>query len=413
MQKLEAVAIHMQQNFNDITFLFSNQSRLERVTKLSPDEIFSDSAISFLCALSNELIKLPIVRQFSDVATFAFFCRKANMLAFKKKQIENIIRLGRGVIFHVAPSNVPVNFAYSMVAGILSGNINIIRVPSKSFEQVEIICNAIKKIALSSQFEEMTNRLFLIRYDKQSSATKYFSSICDVRVIWGGDDTISQIRKYSIPARAYDVTFADRYSIAAINADKFINEQNATKVADDFYNDTYLFDQNACSAPRLVIWTGEKNNISLAKEIFWSAVQLKIEQYELSPILSVDKLSALYLQSQDNIEIRREKPVNNKLWRIKVSALSSDIDKNRCAGGYFLEYDAQALNELKTIVNRKYQTLAYYGYESDELLCLVKEMKFNGIDRIVPIGKTTDFSLIWDGYDLINVLSRGCDFIKE
>jgi hypothetical protein len=295
-----------------------------------------------------------------------------------------------------------------MVAGILSGNIHIVRVPSKSFEQVEIICNAIKKIATIPHFEDIINRLMLIRYDKQSSATSYFSSICDVRVIWGGDDTIAQIRKSAIPARAYDVTFADRYSIAAINADKFVNEQNTAKVAENFYNDTYLFDQNACSAPRLVIWTGEEKNISQAKKMFWSALQLKIEKYELSPILSVDKLSALYLQSQDDVEIRREMPVNNKLWRIKIPELSVDIDKNRCAGGYFLEYDASTLNELKKIVNRKYQTLAYYGYDHEELSKLLLKMKFNGIDRIVPIGKTTDFSLIWDGYDLINVLSREC-----
>jgi hypothetical protein len=101
----------MQQNFNEIKFLFSDQGKLENVMELSPDEIFSENAIDFLSALSNELIKLPIVRQFSDVATFAFFCRKANLLAFKKKQTESIIRLGRGVVFHVAPSNVPVNFA--------------------------------------------------------------------------------------------------------------------------------------------------------------------------------------------------------------------------------------------------------------------------------------------------------------
>lgn len=408
MQKSEAVAIRMQQNFNDIKFLFSNQRKLENVRDLSPDEIFSNNAIDFLSALSNELIKLPIVRQFPDVATFAFFCRKANLLALKKKQTENIIRLGRGVVFHVAPSNVPVNFAYSMVAGILSGNTNIVRVPSKSFEQVEIICDAINKIALLFQFKEIADRLLLIQYDRQSTATNYLSLICDVRIIWGGDDTIAQIRKSIIPARAYDVTFADRYSIAAINADKFVNEQNTAKVAENFYNDTYLFDQNACSAPRLVIWTGDEKNISQAKEMFWSALQLRTEQYILSPILSVDKLSALFLQSQDTAEIRREIPVDNKLWRIKVSELSSDIDKNRCAGGYFLEYDASTLNELKKIVNRKYQTLAYYGYESEELSDLVKEMRFNGIDRIVPIGKTTDFSLIWDGYDLIRTLSREC-----
>ncbi|MEI8273792.1 MAG: acyl-CoA reductase, partial [Paludibacter sp.] len=125
-------------------------------------------------------------------------------------------------------------------------------------------------------------------------------------------------------------------------------------------------------------------------------------------ILSVDKLSTLYIQSQDKAVIKRENPTNNKLWRINVSELTNDIDKYRCAGGYFLEYNAVSLKELVKIVNRKYQTLAYYGYEKQELSKLVKEMRFNGIDRIVPIGKTTDFSLIWDGYDLINSLSRKC-----
>lgn len=398
----------MQQNLNEITFLFSEPGNLTGVREISPDDIFSNSAIAFLSALSLELIKSPKVRQFSDVATFAFFCRKANLLALKKKYAVDGIRLGRGVIFHVAPSNVPVNFAYSMVAGLLSGNVNIVRVPSKSFEQIDIICNAIKKIAAYPEFLEFADRLFLIRYDRQSAATTLLSSLCDVRVIWGGDETIAQIRKSAIPARAYDVTFADRYSFAAINADKFIYEQNTTKIAENFYNDTYLFDQNACSAPHLVIWTGTKENIIIAKELFWNAIQLRVGQYDLSPILSVDKLSSLYLQSQDNVDIKRELPKDNKLWRIKVFQLTSDIDQYRCAGGYFLEYDASSLNELRTIVNRKYQTMAYYGYEKDELSQLVKEMKFNGIDRIVPIGNTTDFSLIWDGYNLINVLSREC-----
>ena len=29
-----------------------------------------------------------------------------------------------------------------------------------------------------------------------------------------------------------------------------------------------------------------------------------------------------------------------------------------------------------------------------------------GIDRVVPIGKALDISLIWDGYDVIDSLSR-------
>lgn len=99
--------------------------------------------------------------------------------------------MGRGIAFHIAPSNVPVNFAYSLICGILAGNSNIVRVPSKHFEQIEIIVNAIKKLSQESRYKIFSQRMALVRYDRQNKATNYFSSICDVRVIWGGDQTIS------------------------------------------------------------------------------------------------------------------------------------------------------------------------------------------------------------------------------
>ena len=36
-------------------------------------------------------------------------------------------------------------------------------------------------------------------------------------------------------------------------------------------------------------------------------------------------------------------------------------------------------------------------------------MRPRGVDRIVPIGRTMDFSLMWDGYDLIRSMSRRID----
>ena len=34
-----------------------------------------------------------------------------------------------------------------------------------------------------------------------------------------------------------------------------------------------------------------------------------------------------------------------------------------------------------------------------------------GVDRIVPMGKTMDFDLIWDGYDLVSRLTRTVSMI--
>ena len=67
-----------------------------------------------------------------------FFCRKGNILNLKKDFFcDEKLRLGRGMIFHIAPSNVPVNFAYSLISGLLAGNKNIVRLPTKDFEQIK------------------------------------------------------------------------------------------------------------------------------------------------------------------------------------------------------------------------------------------------------------------------------------
>ena len=398
----------MQQNFNDIEFLFPKEFIIDSFIQTSPLEPFSEDSMDYLNALSVELNKSPYIRNYPDVATFAFFCRKANIHHLKKLYFqEDTLRLGRGIAFHVAPSNVPVNFAYSLICGILSGNLNIVRVPSKRFEQVEIISNAIQKLSQESKFQSFSSRIALVRYDRQSSVTEYFSSICDVRIIWGGDTTIEQIRANKLPPRSFDVTFADRYSLCAINADKFIHETSPEKIALGFYNDTYLFDQNACTAPHLIIWLGDAENIEVAQKIFWDNLyEIVKSRYQVQAVIAVDKLTSFYNQAVHLDQVKKTTTTDNLIWRIELSELSKDIDEYRCTSGYFSEYKASSLFELTKIIDRKYQTLAYYGIEKTDLIKFITQAKPNGIDRIVPIGKTTDFSLTWDGFNLIETLSR-------
>ncbi|MDR0434919.1 MAG: hypothetical protein LBH21_07715, partial [Gracilibacteraceae bacterium] len=133
----------MQANSNQIDYLFpAGEPAPETLGQLSALTPFTDDAIGFFDALSRSLNKDPRTRAYPDVATFAFFCRKAHLLKIKERY-DGVLRMGRGVVFHVAPSNVPVNFAYSLLCGVLAGNINIVRVSSKPFEQVDLICDAL------------------------------------------------------------------------------------------------------------------------------------------------------------------------------------------------------------------------------------------------------------------------------
>ena len=73
--------------------------------------------------------------------------------------------------------------------------------------------------------------------------------------------------------------------------------------------------------------------------------------------------------------------------------------------GFFFEYNCQDISELREICSDKgCQTVAYLG--DREAIVKLLELGIKGIDRIVKIGHTMDFNMIWDGYDLINNMTR-------
>lgn len=405
MRKSADAVILMQLSSESYKLLYPQRVDWDAFCQERPDAPFSDETVEYLNALSSSLMKDRESRLYPDVVTFGFFCRKANLLKMKAEYAIGDIRLGRGLVFHIAPSNVPVNFGYSLVAGLLAGNSNIVRASSKDFPQVSLIVRHLQTLA---DFNEVSRRIAIVRYDRDSEANAAFSSVADVRVIWGGDQTIANIRQHPLPPRSFDVCFADRYSIAVINPEPVIeaSEQQVDTLAQGFYNDTYLFDQNACSAPHTVFWL-KRGDADAAKERFWTAVHRLVNQkYNYQDVMSVDKLTAFYRQAV-NMKCHRVPTIDNKLVRTQLEELPKDIDAYRCAGGYFSEYDIDSLDEIAPVINLKYQTLAYYGLDIDMLKDFVVRNRLTGLDRIVPIGETTAFALKWDGYDLIETLSRG------
>ena len=74
--------------------------------------------------------------------------------------------------------------------------------------------------------------------------------------------------------------------------------------------------------------------------------------------------------------------------------------------GYFYEFETQNINSISKNINRKYQTLTYFGFEKDTLKKFIMNNNIKGIDRFVPVGSALDINFIWDGYDLFKSLTR-------
>lgn len=401
MQRLGGVVILMQVNFENLKFVVGNEKTIENMLFARPFKPFCSDVVNFLDALSKKLMKIG--KEYSDVATFGFWCRRAALLKEKAKYDDLECRLGRGIVFHSTPSNVPVNFAFSFASALLAGNANIVRLPGKNFEQVDVICNCINEL-LKNEFSNLSNYICMVKYPPNKEIADFMSSVCDTRVIWGGDQTIENMRKSPLKPRANEITFSDRHSIAVINADEYLKIDNKEKVSIDFYNDTYFSDQNACTSPRIIVWLGkEKEN---AKKIFWKKVhKLVKEKYNLRPVQTVGKLTALFkVASEHNVNLVEQK--DQLITRVKIDNVFETLMDYKYNSGFFFEYEAEKLEEILPLCDAKCQTLTYLGLNSSDIENFFSSCKPFGVDRAVPIGKSMDFGLIWDGYDLIRNLSR-------
>lgn len=392
----------MQQVFDSIRFLVGNRDILEQMENVRVFPLFSDKVLHFFDCLSKRLMQSGEAKKYPDVIAYAFWIRRTSLERVSNQYKSNVQKMGRGVAFQIAPSNIPVQFAVSMTYVLTAGNASIVRISDKKFEQVDIICGAVQSV-LEDSCPEMAPYICVVRYPHNDDITQILTKMCDVRMIWGGNKTIADIRKATINARCIDLGFADRYSIAVLDADDYL-KKDAMRVADDFYNDTYFSDQNACSSPRLIIWTGQK--ISEAKELFWSALERVVsEKYLMDPIRSSDKLLKTAICAAEHPGIREVKN-NNLLVRIELPSLYDDIMDHKGNCGYFYEYDMEDLREIVPILKKDCQTIVYIGDIENKLRELINDNGVKGVDRIVPVGHAADIAFVWDGIDLPNILSR-------
>lgn len=370
---------------------------------------FDARVMSFLADVSAALLRDKRAKAYPDVTTFAFFCRRANLESLRAPYGTLTGRLGRGLVFHIAPSNVPMNFAYSLLSALLAGNASVVKASSRDFEQVRITCEAMQTL-LTGMHSALCPYVNVVEYAReQQEITEAFSAICDVRIIWGGDETIRRVREAALPPRAFDVTFADRWSLLAIGAEgvAHMDEKALAFVAKGFYDDTYLYDQNACTTPRLIYWLGEGEALAAAKARLWSAVHdYALPKYPIDPVVAVDKRIALYRAALTLGGATLAPMPDNLAVRIQLDALTSDVVDFRCGGGCFLEFSAPTLEPLAGLLTQKAQTLSLLALDAGAIREFVLSHGLRGVDRFAAVGHTMDFSLVWDGYDLIETLSR-------
>ena len=374
-----------------------------------PLPIFNNLIIDYMSNLSINLLLRKEIREFPDVATFAFWCRKSNIKRISLKNQTNQLRVGLGLLFHNSPSNVPVNFAYSLAFGMLTGNVSIVRVSSKDSKSRSIIIDELLKLVNKQKYQRIKKLIHVIQYDRNDEINKFWMSIVDGRLIWGGDETVAVMRGYKCKPRSREIVFPDRYSMCVLDSKSIVeaSDNQINKLCENLFNDIYIMNQMACSSPQLFNWVGLKKDFNKAKKRLWPLlINFAKSKINFEPVEIMNKYVDACKTAILNDNVKSINLNNNLLYNLELSSLSDHQKNLRSYYGTINEISVKNLDELSLIVDEKFQTLTYYGFKINELKNFIVRNKLRGIDRVVPVGKSLDMDVIWDGYDIINHLSR-------
>lgn len=388
----------------------ANMTNLGTMTATAP---FDPKVKTMVTAFSRRLAQDRQARAFPEIVALAHWLRPHAIAsletAFHTGLPQGTVALGRGLALHFAPGNVDTIFLYSAMLSVLAGNVTVVRVSSRESAQIALLIRILGTVLAESVFHEVAERIRIVRYARDATITAALSALCDLRVIWGGDSSVNEIRAIALPPRARDLPFPDRWSLCVLDAAAIqAAQRDLHAIARAFVNDAYWFGQMACSSPRVVLWHGDTVTAQQAAQRFWSEVHAQAQGFSTSiqAVQYMDKLTAQYSAAIDGT-VQHFHPTGGNL--VSVADLTDlkkpQTDLLHIGGGLFWQAHLPDLKALTTLLDRRSQTISSFGMSAQAWSeWVLSEAAW--IDRIVPLGQALQFDTIWDGQDLLRDFTR-------
>ncbi len=385
---------------------------IERVLAARSAPPFAPERLAFVHAIGRAIMASREARAMPELVALGFWARPASVQQMiPSEDGSGLLRLPRGLAFHIAPANVDTIFVYSLLLSVLAGNRNIVRISTKESGQTALLLRLLAD-ALGQADAATQDSLAIVRYEADRATNDYLSSLCDLRLVWGGDATVATLRESPLPPHATELNFPNKLSGAVIDAAAWLAAADPDEQAHRFANDSLWFGQQACSSPRFVFWRGDEAIVEQAAADFWARVEAAAARAGLpwSPRAAVDKLVAEQLHASRG-PARIRATASSRVRVIHADGFGID-DCLGAAEGFFVEARIQALADLLPLVQRLWQTIVSIGVDAADWRAFLAEARPHGIDRIVPAGAALDFSKVWDGQDLLDAMTRRIDLSR-
>ena len=307
----------------------------------------------------------------------------------------------KGLITHWLSGNVPILGLLSLIQGLATKNINILKISKdtgmliphflEEISKIDVIVSD-KKTIKGSDICKSIAIVYFDRHNKQ--AQEYFSNISNVRVAWGGMDAVESVMNTKRNYGTEDVIFGPKKSFAVIEKKKIDTQEKINSLCQKLANDIFQIDQRGCNSPHNVFI--EKNSKFGSKHF---AKSLGIAMGNLAK-----RNPQQYYSSLETLNILKKRTEFDMFYdafypdSLEWSVLHADNDilEDSCFNRTIF---VKTFHKKEDVLNQCSHLTQSIGVamEEDSLLDFARKAAIKGVDRFPQIGSMTLYEVPWDG----------------
>jgi phenylacetate-coenzyme A ligase PaaK-like adenylate-forming protein len=351
--------------------------------------------------LSIDNLRLKLARELGS--EFPFELKRIN---YRENHFESWFPLG--VLVHVTPNNSPLLGVLGVIEGLLSGNVNVLKLARKDSSFAAIFYKELCAIDTSNTFKDY------IYIGKVSSSEKSylsdFLSIADVVSAWGSEESIKSLREMA-PSRARIVEWGHKISFAYVSKATANYGEMLKKMAFEICNNEQL----ACSSPQCIFLEDASfedlktfsKNLAKALDIVSPTIARVLPGIQETAELTVSReqvrLNSMFGNSDAIISAKND-------WRIYIE---DTVSLN--ASPLFRTIWVKPMSKNKIIHNLRplkvYLQTVGVSANKNEIEELTRTLFQAGVQRVRAIGDMTD-SYLGEPHDGVYALERYCQKIS-
>ena len=313
---------------------------------------------------------------------------------------KKIMALPRGVVTHWAAGNVLNLGIISLVQGILTKNVNVVKLPAAYGLILPLFMNLLAEFEIKAgkgnplKGADLLKTILFVYCDKDDKKDQtQLSMESDVRIIWGGQEAVHTVLTLPKKDTAEDIVFGPKNSLVIIGKNSF-EENDLPDLAFKLALDISMFEQRACTSPHTVFI--EKDGKISPRE--WAQVlsfgmEKALKRIPKQPITANEAYSVAEIRSLYNLtgEVFSS---NGTEWTVIYSEEKGLAEPYSSRVIFVRPVDD--IYEILDLMDPSLQTLG---------LCLDTKRKTDfaektaarGIERITNIGMMHVYDHPWDG----------------